>query len=121
MSTRRLSSVVTVPPYVKKIFNNAPAPVSSVERLWRERVARMTLDALGYTHLKTKPLRHNETVRYARRWYRGLFEDLEDPKLVDNPSATFDAAGLIDFEQIRDAILAVEPFLFPDKNEENDG
>ena len=80
----------------------------------------MTLDALGYTHLRTKPPRHNETVRYARRWYRGVYEDLEDPKLVDNPSATFDAAGLIDFEQVRDAVLGATPFLLPDKNEDSD-
>ena len=34
----------------------------------------------------------------------------------DNVVATFDAAGLVGFPQIRDAVLAVKPFLFPDKD-----
>ncbi len=120
MSTRRLSSIVTIPPFIKKVFKTAPTPATPEERLWRERVARMTLDALGYTNLTMKRLRHNEAVRYARRWYRGLFVDLEDPKLVDDPVATFDAAGLSDFTKVRDLALSIEPYLFPDKNEVDD-
>ena len=72
----------------------------------------MTLDALGYTNLTMKPKRHNEAVRYARRWYRGMFEDAPEQ---DSPEATFDAAGLTGFAQVRDAVLAVVPFVFPDK------
>ena len=112
MSTRRLAVIVSIPPYIKKVFNSAPKPVSSEERLWRERAARMTLDALGHTNLTMKPTRHNEAVRYARRWYKGFYEDLENWKLVDNPSATFDAAGLISFMAVRDAVLTTEPFIF---------
>ena len=117
MSTRRLAVILTVPPYIKKVFNSAPEPVSPEERLWRERAARLTLDALGHTNLTMKPKRHHEAVRYARRWYRGMFEEVPDQ---DNPSATFDAAGLIGFAEVRDAVLAVKPILFPDK-EDDDG
>ncbi len=76
----------------------------------------MTLDSLGHTNLTRKKLRHNEVVRYARRWFRGIYEDHADVKQTDSPTATFDAAGLIGFEQIRDAVLAVEPILFPEKD-----
>ena len=116
MSTRRLAAIPSVPPSIKKVFNNAPEPVTPEERLWRERVARMTLDALGHTNLTTKPRRHNETVRYARRWYRGLFKIALEQ---DHPNATFDAAGLIGFAQVRDAVLIVRPFLFLDKDDDN--
>jgi hypothetical protein len=67
-----------------------------------------------------KKTRHNEAVLYARRWFRGLFETHPDEKEVDNPIATFDAAGLTDFLQIRDAVLAIEPFFFLDKDIEDD-
>ncbi len=83
--------------------------------MWRERAARMTLDALGHTNLTMKHVRHNEAVRYARRWFRGMYEDHEDVKQTDSPTATFDAGGLIGFREVRDAVLAVDPFLFPDK------
>ena len=116
MSTRRLAAITSVPPYAKKVFKSAPEPATPEGKLWRERAARMTLDALGHTNLTTKPKRHNEAVRYARRWYRGMFEDAPEE---DNPSATFDAAGLLGFTRVRDAILAIEPFIFPDKA--NDG
>lgn len=75
----------------------------------------MTLDALGHTSLLMKRKRHNEAVRYARRWYRGVFEDAPEQ---DDPVATFDAAGLISFVHVRDAVLAVEPFIFPDKEDD---
>lgn len=77
----------------------------------------MTLDALGHTNLTMKPKRHNEAVRYARRWYRGLFEHAQES---DSPSATFDAAGLVGFIQVRDAVLAVEPLLFSDKDDDDE-
>ena len=74
----------------------------------------MTLDALGHTNLTMKPKRHNEAVKYARRWFRGMFETAPES---DDPAATFDAAGLIGFTRVRDAALAVEPFLFPSKED----
>ena len=79
----------------------------------------MTLDALGHTNLTMKPTRHNEAVRYARRWYRGLYETHPEAKHVDNPSAVFDAAGLISFTMIRAVVLATEPLLFPDKEDKD--
>lgn len=82
--------------------------------MWRERAARMTLDALGFTNLTMKPKRHNEAVRYARRWFRGMYEDAVES---DSPTATFDAAGLVGFVEVRDAALAVEPLIFPDKED----
>lgn len=118
MSTRRLAVIVTVPPPIKKVFNSAPEPAIEEERLWRERAARMTLDALGHTNLTMKKKRHNEAVRYARRWFRGLF--LDHPTEPDDPAATFDAANLTGFERVRYDVLAIEPLLFPE-NDEPDG
>lgn len=120
MSTRRLAVIGNIPPIVKKIFKEAGEPVSSVERLWRERAARMILDALGHTNLTVKPIHHNETVRYARRWFRQLYANHDDPRQVDNAQATFDAAGLLGYPAIRIAILAMHPILFADLNEEKD-
>ncbi len=113
---------MTIPPCIKKVFKNAPEPISSEEKLWRERAARMILDALGYTNLTMKKKRHNEAVRYARRWLRGLFNDHSLSGESDDPIATFDAAGLVGFLQVRDAVLAIEPLIFPDgKDEHLDG
>lgn len=120
MSVRRLIVIVTVPLIVKKVFHKAEEPTTNEERLWRERAARMTLDALGHTNLTVKPKRHNETVRYARRWFRQMFEDNPDPGQADDAEATFDVAGLVGFQQVRDAVLAVEPRMFPEATEEDD-
>jgi len=77
----------------------------------------MTLDALGYTNLTMKKKRHNEAVRYARRWFRGVYMDHPNAGETDDPCATFDAANLTGFTRVRNAILAVEPILFPDEKE----
>lgn len=106
------------PHVVKKIFNRAEEPTCGEESLWRERAARLTLDALGHTSLISKPIRHNDAVRYARRWFRGMFDNHPDPKMVDSASATFDEAGVL-FKEVRDAVLAVEPHVFQDKEDEN--
>jgi hypothetical protein len=119
VSTRRLAVIVSVPPYIKKVFNSAPGPVSPEERLWRERAARMTLDALGHTNLTMKKKRHNEAVRYSRRWFRGMFVEHPDPGETDDPEATFDAANLTGFAGVRDAVLAIQPLLFPDEKDEH--
>lgn len=78
----------------------------------------MTLDALGHTNLTMKKKRHNEAVRYSRRWLRGIFVDHPDVREIDDPEATFDAANLTGFSEVRDAVLAVEPILFPDEKDE---
>ena len=75
----------------------------------------MTLDALGHTNLTMKKKRHNEAVRYARRWFREIFLDHPDAKETDDPEATFDAANLTGFPEVRDAVLAIQPILFPDE------
>jgi len=108
---------MTVPPYVKKVFDNAPRPRTPEENLWRERAARMILDALGHTNLTMKKKRHNEAVRYARRWFRGMFKDHPDIGETDDAEATFDAANLTGFSKVRDAILAIEPYLIPEKDD----
>ncbi len=79
----------------------------------------MTLDALGHTNLTMKKKRHNEAVRYARRWFRGVFNDGDLPE-SDDPEATFDAANLTGFTGVRDAALAIEPLIFADKEDEDD-
>ena len=119
MSTRRLSVIVTVPPCIKKVFNSAPELATPEGRLWRERAARMTLDALGYTNLTMKKKRHNEAVRYARRWFRGMFMDHPNAKETDDPEATFDAANLTGFPEVRDAVLAFEPLIFSEWKDEH--
>lgn len=120
MSTRRLAVIGNIPLVVKKIFREAEEPVSNVERLWRERAARMILDALGHTNLTVKPIHHNEVVRYARRWFRQLYADHDNPRQVDNAEATFDAAGILGYPSIRTAVLAIHPILFADPNEKRD-
>jgi hypothetical protein len=112
MSTRRLNVIVAVPHSVKRLFSEATEPQSNEERLWRERAARMVLDALGNTNLTVKPKRHNEAVRYARRWLKELIAD-------DDAEATFDAGGIIGYPEIRRKVLAIEPALFPDPPEDD--
>ena len=79
----------------------------------------MILDALGHTNLTMKKKRHNEAVRYSRRWFRGMFVNHPDPGETDDPAATFDAANLVDFAEVRNAVLAVEPILFLDEKDEH--
>ena len=80
----------------------------------------MTLDALGHTNLTMKKKRHNEAVRYARRWFRGIFEGVHeaDPGM-DSAVATFDAANLTGFTEVREAALAVDPILFHYEEDED--
>lgn len=103
-----------VPPPIQRAFRGADEIVSQEEKLWRERAARMTLDALGYTNKVGKreklSAEHNAIVKYARRWFRGLYSGLEDPTLVDNAEATFDFANVL-FVEVRDAVLAAKPIL----------
>ncbi len=115
MSIRRIIISTLVPSIVSKVFRDVSNPISPEEKLWRKRAERMTLDALGHTNLTMKPRQHNEAVRYARRWYRGFFSAHPELDEVDNPEATFNSAGLVSFKQVRDAILAVKPFIFPEK------
>lgn len=79
----------------------------------------MILDALGHTNLTMKKKRHNEAVRYARRWFRGMFMDHLDTGETDDPEATFGAANLTGFAGVRDAVLAMKPILFPDEKDEH--
>ena len=117
MSTRRLVAIVTVSSHIKKVFKSAPKPVTPEENMWRERAARMTLDALGHTNLTMKKKRHNEAIRYARRWFRGMFIDHPDIRETDDPEATFDAGRLTGFSEVRNAVLSTKPYLFPEKDE----
>jgi hypothetical protein len=114
VSTRRLAVITTIPLPIKKAFCLANPPSSNEERLWRERAARMTLDALGHTSMTVKPRDHNDAVRYARRWFRGLLPD-------DDPAATFDSAGIV-FRDIKITILGTKPILFDpgEDDEDND-
>lgn len=113
MSTRRLAMITTVPAPIKKAFRVAPPPASGEERMWRERAARMTLDALGYTNLTVKPPEHNEAVRYARRWVRGLFEE------EDDPVGTFESAGVL-FETVRNSVIETTPIIFEPEDDDAD-
>ena len=117
MSTRRLVVIKTVPLYVKKVFNSASVPRTPEERLWRDRAARMTLDSLGHTNLTMKKKRHNEAVRYARRWFRGMLMDHPEVDETDDPEATFGAANITGFTGVRDAVLDIEPIMFPEKDD----
>ena len=91
----------------------AEEAASGEERLWRERAARMTLDSLGHTNLTVKPHEHNATVRYARRWFRGLFDH------ADSAVNTFDAAGVI-LDTVKKEVLAMDPIIFEPEDAEDD-
>lgn len=119
MSTRRLAMITTVPLPVKKAFRLADEPTCGEERLWRERAARMTLDALGHTNLTVKPHEHNAAVRYARRWFRGFYNDLEGDA-NDNAPATFDFAGIV-FDDVKRVVLATDPIIFEPENDDEPG
>lgn len=80
----------------------------------------MTLDALGYTNLTVKPKLHNEAVRYARMWFRRMFDEHPTAKNVDNVVATFDCAGINDFPLICEAVLAFTPFVYENLSEDDD-
>lgn len=128
MSTRRLAMITTVPAPIKKAFRVADPPVSGEERLWRERAARMTLDALGHTNLTVKPEEHNKTARYARRWFRGVYvgapptekviNDVPTKEINDDcPVGTFDAAN-VTLDAVRQAVLSTDPIIFePDEED----
>ena len=92
-----------------KAFKNVDEPQTPEESLWRERAARMTLDALGYTNLTNKPYQHNNAVRYSRRWFRGLYDGIHIPKYNrDSAEGTFDSAG-VDFTTVRNPVLRSYP------------
>lgn len=80
----------------------------------------MTLDALGHTNLTMKKKRHNEAVRYSRRWFRGMFISHPDTEKTDDPEATFDAANINGFNTVRGEVLAMRPLLFPEKDDGNE-
>ncbi len=118
MSSRSILMISRVPTIIKGVFSQVDDPNTPEEKLWRERAARMTLDALGYTHITTKPMRHNDTVRYARRWFRGLYESLPDESQEDSAPATFDSGGIVGFTRVKNAVLAFEPLMFPERDVE---
>jgi len=103
--------ISTVPTSIKKTFRLADDPKSPEEKLWRERAARMTLDALGYTNLTVKPYEHNETVGYARRWFKQMYADHPDFGESDDAQATFDSAGVV-FDTVRNSVLSTDPIIF---------
>ncbi len=115
--------ISTIPEKVKRVFRSssvknrpdllvlANPPATPEERLWRERAARMTLDALGYTNLTVKPYEHNEAVGYARRWFRQMYTDHTDINESDDAQATFDSAGVV-FDTVRNSVLNTNPIIF---------
>jgi hypothetical protein len=110
--------ISTVPFEIKRAFRLAEEPISGQQQLWRERAARMTLDALGHTNLTVKPHRHNDAVRYARRWFKQFFAYANDDN-IDNAEATFDFAG-IPFDTVRKYVLQETPILFETADEYDD-
>ena len=99
MSTRRLSNIDSIPHSVTRAFRNASEPKTSQEVLWREVAARMTLDALGYTGLTGERDKHDNAVREARRWFKGIPYP-ESPKIV------FDYADMTPyFPSVKTAVL----------------
>lgn len=64
----------------------------------------MTLDALGHTNLTVKPHEHNTAVRYARRWFREMFED-------DSARETFALAGVL-LQPVKESVLSTDPIIF---------
>lgn len=90
MSVRRLLGIKKIPHGIIKPFRNAEEPNSPEEVLWREVAARMILDAMGYTGMTGEPDKHDEVVKEARRWFRGI-------PYPESPVAVFDNAALIGY------------------------
>ena len=111
MSSRRIPYLTEVPYAVRRAFRCADEPRCAAELLWRERTARMVLDALGLTGLIGKRKKHNDAVGYARRWLRGFYETPDTPpELWDSARGTFDFGG-ISYEACAAPILASKPIL----------
>ena len=100
-----------IPERIKRAFTSGGVLQTPEQELWRERAARMTLDALGFTNLTVKKREHNEVVTYARRWFRGFYDDPADDTPVDNVEATFDYAGVA-LVPVRESVLEIKPKLF---------
>lgn len=117
MSSRRIPYLKEVPYAVRRAFRCADEPHSVEERLWRERAARMVLDAVGLTCLIGKRKKHNDAVGYARRWLKGFYDTPDTPpELWDSARGTFDAGG-INYEAVAGPILATKPILVEDSND----
>lgn len=121
MSSQRIAYVPEIPSAVRRAFLCAEEPSCPEEALWRERAARMILDALGYTGLVGKRKKHNDAVRYARRWLRGFYETNDVPEeFRDSVTGTFESAG-ISLEAVVEPILACDPYYMEDSNAKLDG
>lgn len=99
MSTlsERIPSNPNLPFEVRQVFATAKEP-EGLERntivLWREVVARLIMDALGYTG-QTEPDKHNIILLEAQKWFRYSREDMQE---------VFDLAEL-PLEITRDSVI----------------
>ena len=113
----RLTYNYNISTRIRKAFRCVDKPKSPEMALWRERAARLTLDALGFTGLSGKRKKHNDTISHARRWFRGFYDSLSIPKEYrDSAIDTFDSGG-IDFQSVRDEVLKCKPLFQGDADE----
>lgn len=82
MSTisERISSNPNLPYGVRKAFAGAPDPEGWTRNwtlLWRECVARVVMDALGFTG-QTEVDKHNAIMLDAQRWFKYCHEDMRE-------------------------------------------
>jgi hypothetical protein len=116
----RLSYNYKISTKIRKAFRCVDNPTSPEMALWRERAARMTLDALGFTGLISKRKKHNDTISHARRWFRGCYDSTDIPlEFRDSAIDTFDSGG-IDFQTIKSEVLKSKPIFQGDADELED-
>lgn len=120
MSSRRIPYMEEVPYSIRRAFLGAEEPSTPEELLWRERAARMVLDALGLTGLVGKRKKHSDAVQYARRWFRGIYDSPELPQeLRDSAIGTFESAG-INYGAVVGPVLDATPLPLEEIDAERD-
>lgn len=93
----RLSSAPFLPFEIRRAFMQAPECSSDEQSLWREVLARVILDALGYTGQGTER-EHAQVIKEARDW----FVNSQDMVTV------FDLAG-VEHSRVRMTVLGATP------------
>lgn len=99
-----------IPGSIGSIFARAPDPESPQQALWREVIARATLDALGFAYDQEDSDR-GFVVAEARRWFKFVSEDLE---------TVFSLAGM-EYEPLRTIVLSCKPYVKKSVDKKPDG
>jgi hypothetical protein len=97
MPGRTYSPSEDVPERVARAFSLISEPRSPEELLWREVCLRAALDAIGQTGM-SEIAAHFRIIREARMWFK-----------FDSMAQTVYDLGGVDFQAVKEAVLAVKP------------